>query len=302
MQLLIFIIIYPAIWLLSRLPMAVLYIISDILYTIIYYIVGYRKKVVFQNIQLAFPDKNDSEIKTISKHFFRHLTDLMVESVKAFSISKKEISKRYTYKNPEVINDLTKGGKNVILVGAHYSNWEWSFSFPFVLETQMYGAYTKIANKYFDKVIKDSRTRFGVKGFKTSATIRGINSNIENNIQAIYLLLSDQSPQFHKTHYWQKFLGVHVPIHTGAEMLAKKFDFAVVNYSVNKIKRGYFETEFELITDNPRSLSDYEVTDLYLKITERNIIAKPEHYLWSHKRFKHKDRYNEWLEIRKDKA
>ena len=111
----------------------------------------------------------------------------------------------------------------------------------------------------------------------------------------MYLLLSDQSPQVHKTHYWSEFFGVKVPIHTGAEMLAKKFDLVVINYVSKKIKRGHYQVEFELITETPKEFENYQITDKYLKITEKNIMDQPEFYLWSHKRFKHKDKVpKEW--------
>lgn len=299
MKLLIFIIVYPLIWMLSILPMRLLYIISDFFRLIVFNLIGYRKKVVVQNLRMAFPEKSDKEIKSIARKFYKHFIDLIFESIKAFTISEKEVLKRYKYKNPELVNNLTKEGKSIILLGAHQANWEWSFSLPLVLDTQVFGAYTKLTNKYFEKAVKNSRTKFGIEGFKTSETIKGIHKNYLKKIQGAYILLSDQSPQVHKTHYWAEFFGIKVPIHTGAEILAKRYDFTVINYTVKKIKRGYFETEFELITDSPKDFENYQITDKYLEITERNIKEQPECYLWTHKRFKHKDKYEQWLENRK---
>lgn len=299
MKLLIFIIVYPLIWILSILPMRLLYIISDFFRFIVFDLVGYRKKVVIENLKMTFPDKSDKEIKNIARKFYKHFVDLIFESIKSFTISEKEILKRYKYKNPEIVNKLAKEGKSIALVGAHQANWEWSINTPLVLDIPVFGAYTKLANKYFEKVVKTSRSKFGVTGFKTSETIKGIHKNYKNNTQGLYILLSDQSPQVHKTHYWSEFLGVKVPIHTGAEILSKKYDFAVVNYAARKIKRGYFEVEFELITDSPKDFENYQITDKYLEITERNIRKQPEFYLWTHKRFKHKDKYEQWLKNRK---
>ncbi|MBA6155455.1 lipid A biosynthesis acyltransferase [Tenacibaculum sp. S7007] len=300
MKFLTFAIVYPIIWLISRLPMRVLYIFSDFFFFILYYIVGYRKKVVEKNLTMVFPEKNSQEIKKLQKKFFKHFVDLIFESIKSFTISEKEILKRYTYKNPELINNLSKQGKSIALVGAHQANWEWSITLPLVLDIPVFGAYTKLKNKYFEKKVKESRTKFGVIGYKTTETVKGIHKNYINKIQGLYILLSDQSPRLGKTHYWSKFLGVKVPIHTGAEMLAKKYDLAVVNYAVKKIKRGYFETEFELITDSPKEFDNYLITDKYLEITERNIKAQPECYLWTHNRFKHRNKYDQWLEMRKN--
>ena len=290
MQFVIFAITYPFIWLLSRLPMRILYIKSDIFFFIVYYIIRYRKKVVLDNLKLSFPEKSNEELKLMSKKFFKHFMDLLVESVKAFSISEKQILKRYTYKNPELVNTLFKQGKSIALVGAHQANWEWSISLPLVLDIPINGAYTKLNNKYFEKAVRDSREKFGVIGFKTSDMVKGMKENFEKNKQAAYILLSDQSPQPHKTFYWREFFNVKVPVHTGAEMLSKKFDLVVVNYVTKKVKRGYYETEFQLITDSPKEFENYQITDKYIDLTEKNILQQPELYLWSHKRYKHKDK------------
>jgi len=290
MPFVVFALTYPFIWIFSRLPMRILYIKSDFFYFLIYYVFGYRKKVVFNNLKLSFPEKSDEELKLISKKFFKHFTDLFMESVKAFSISEKEILKRYKYKNPELVNEFAKQGRNIALVGAHQANWEWSISLALVLDLPVYGAYTKLNNKFFEKAVRESREKFGVNGYKTSDTVRGMQQNFSNNKQGAYILLSDQSPQPHKTYYWKEFFGVKVPIHTGAEMLSKKFDLVVINYVTRKIKRGYYETEFQLITDAPKEFDNYKITDQYLALTEENIKMQPELYLWSHKRFKHKDK------------
>jgi len=242
MQLLSFVLTYPLILLLSILPMRVLYIISDFFFFLVYYVFRYRKEVVLANLHLAFPEKSEDEIALISKKFFKHFTDLVVESVKYFSISEKEIKKRYKFLNPELVDNYSKKKRGIIIVGAHQANWEWSTSMPLALETTILGAYTKIQNKYYEKAIKKSRKRFGIDGYKTSETIVNIQKNIDNKLQAAYILLSDQSPQPHKTYYWSEFFGVKVPIHTGAEMLAKKFDFVVINYVARKVKRGYYKS------------------------------------------------------------
>ena len=255
-----------------------------------YNVIEYRKKVVLENLKLSFPEKSDKELKKISKKFFKHLTDLIMESIKSFTISKKQISKRYTYKNTEMVNKYVQQGKNIALVGAHQANWEWSISLPLVLNIDLYGAYTKLNNKYFEKWVRNSREKFGVIGYKTSDTVRGMQKNFNNKKQGAYILLSDQSPQLHKTYYWRDFFGIKVPIHTGAEMLSKKFDLVVINYVTRKVKRGYYETDFQLITDSPKEFKDYQITDKYTELTEKNIRLQPEFYLWSHKRFKHRDK------------
>ncbi|CAM1346541.1 lysophospholipid acyltransferase family protein [Tenacibaculum crassostreae] len=299
MAFLTFAIVYPFIWLISRLPMRVLYVFSDFFFLILYYIVGYRKKVVKKNLNIAFPNKSKTEINKISKQFFKHFVDLLFESVKSFSISKKELQKRYKYKNPELVNKYAEQGRSIALTGAHQANWEWAFGMTFSLNIDCFGAYKKIKNPYFEKVVKESRTKFGFDGVPTTLFNRSIYDRYSKGITSLYILLSDQSPQIKKTRYWAEFLNVKVPVHTGAEVLAKKYNSVVMNMKTTKVKRGYFEVEFELITDSPNNFNDFEITDKYLEITEKNIKEQPECYLWTHNRFKHRNKYDQWLEIRK---
>ena len=290
MHKLVFYLSFPIIWFFSKLPFRVLYVISDGLYYILFYLIGYRKTVVLDNLKLSFPEKSEKELKQIRKRFFKHFTDVFIESVKSFSITEETLQKRYHFKNPEVVNDVAKQGKSIILLGSHYANWEWITSTPLALNIEVFAAYTKLENKYFEKAIKKNRTKFGMIGFKTTEFIKYMMSNIKNKRQGLYILLSDQSPQLKKTFYWKEFLGVKVPIHTGAEMLSKKFDCAVINYSCKKVKRGYYEIEFETITTSPKEFDDFQIMDKYLEITEAHIREEPAYYLWSHKRFKHKDK------------
>jgi KDO2-lipid IV(A) lauroyltransferase len=301
MQFLAFAIIYPFIYLLSRLPMRILYVFSDFFFFLMFNVIGYRKKVVLENLKLAFPEKSEEERKKIGKDFFKHLTDLIMESVKAFSISEKEMSKRYTYKNPELVNNYTRQGRSIALVAAHQANWEWSISLPLVLEGNINGAYTKLGNPYFEKVVRSSREKYGISGYKASETVKGMQKNFAEKTQGLYILLSDQSPQMHKTYYWNEFFGIKVPMHTGAEMLAKRFNLVVINYVTKKIKRGYYETEFQLITDAPKEFEDYQITDKYTLLTENNIKQQPALYLWSHKRFKHRNSFEEWQKMKVSK-
>ena len=301
MNKIIFYITYPLLWLLSILPMVVLYLISDILYILIYYVFGYRKDVIMQNLEIAFPNKSFKEKKIITKRFLHHFTDMVVESIKTFSISDKEISKRYTYKNAELVNKYVEEGKSIALVGAHLANWEWSISIPLVINGNIFGAYNKLRNETFEKTLRENREKFGVKGATTANFMKLIKNNFDNNIQGAYILLSDQSPHIEKTFHWSNFFNTKVPVHTGAEMLAKKYNLVVINYRAKKIKRGYYEVDFELISDNPKDYKDYELTEKFLRITEKNITEQPEFYLWSHKRFKYKDNYQEWLSFMESK-
>ena len=275
--------------------MRLLYVIADFFYLLLYYVIGYRKKVVFANLKMAYPEKDEKELKQIMRRFFRHFIDLIFESIKAFTISEKQLKKRYTYKNIELINEVAKSGKSIILSGAHYANWELSFALPSYVNIECNGTYTKLQNPYFEKAIKKTRMRFGYDGVHTSLFTKHLEKRQAEGLQSLYILLSDQSPRLRKTRYWTEFFNVKVPVHTGIEVLAKKYDFAVINMNVTKVKRGYFNVEFELLTDDAKSFKDFELTDKYLKATEAHVAKDPAYYLWSHKRFKHKDKYDEWL-------
>jgi KDO2-lipid IV(A) lauroyltransferase len=279
---------YPIIWLFSKLPFRVLYIISDGIFFLFFYLIGYRKEVVLDNLKLAFPDKTNKELKSIQKQFFRHFVDTLIEAIKAITISEKSILKRYKYKNVALINQLYKEGKSVILVSSHYANWEWVIGLSLQTKIDFYGSYTKIQNTNFEKLIKDSRSKYGMICLKSTEVIKGILKNYKSQKQGLYVLISDQSPQLKKNQYWDDFLNVNVPIFTGAEMISKKLDYAVVNMNTTKLKRGYYESEFELITGNAKAEPENEITKRYLKITETHIRKQPAYYLWSHKRFKHK--------------
>ncbi len=291
MHFIVFILVYPFIWLISILPMRVLYIISDFFYVVVYHIVGYRKKDIYLNLKLSFPNKSDKELKLICKKFYSHFVDIFVEIIKSFTISEKELKKRYTFKNIELIKTLEKEGKSVMVMGSHYANWEWVFILnKHVTKFQGIAVYKKIANKFFDRKIRSSRGRFGTKLVSTKKTIDLIADNKKNKVLALYGFLNDQSPKATKAKYWSDFMGIKVPMQTGSEFLAKQHNLTVLMVKTKKIKRGYYSTEIILLADNPTDYKDYEITDLFTRELEKQIREKPEHYFWSHKRFKHREK------------
>ena len=290
MNLLVYIFVYPVIWLISMLPFRILYAISDVVYLMVYYLIGYRKKVVYHNLKLAFPEKSDKEIFEIRKKFYHHFTDVFIELIKSFTVSKEEVYKRYKYTNIDFFDELYKDGKSVILTGPHYANWEWIMSLDSFVKYKGYAAFTKVENPYLNEKVLKSRVKFGTNLILTSKIIAEIKYNQKNNIQAMYGLLSDQSPQLSKTFYWREFFGVKVPIHTGAEMLAKRYDMNMVYIETKKVKRGYYETSFSLISNETKKHPDYELTDIFIEKVEKQVRAQPEYYFWTHKRFKHKDK------------
>ena len=289
MQFLAYILIYPFLWLVSILPFRLLYLVSDGLYFLLYYVIGYRKKVVRENLKLAFPDKSEKEIKTISKKFFHHLGDMVVESIKSLTISESEMQKRFKFTNIEEIHNIENSNKSIVLMCAHYASWEWIFILQTHVKSKGYAVYKRLANKYFDQLIKRIRAKYNSYLITTKETIPILIEAKQRGELTINGFISDQSPRRDKAFHWNEFMNIKVPVHTGAEMLAKKLDMAVVVFRVKKIKRGYYETTFETITTTPKKYKDYEITDIFLKLVEQQIYEAPEYYLWTHKRWKHRD-------------
>lgn len=289
MQFLVYILIYPILWLVSSLPFRLLYAVSDGIYFILYYVVGYRKKVVKENLELVFPDKTEKEIKTITKKFYHHLGDMLVESIKSLTISEAEMKKRFVFTNIEEIHNIENANKSIVLMCAHYGSWEWIFILQTYVKSKGYAVYKRLTNKYFDRLFKRIRAKYNSYLITTKETIPILIKAKRDGELTINGFVSDQSPKLQKAFHWNEFMNIKVPVHTGAEMLAKKLDMAVVFFRVKKIKRGYYETTFETITTTPKEFKDYEITDQFLKLVEACIYEAPEYYLWTHKRWKHRN-------------
>lgn len=290
MQRLIYILVYPLLWAISILPFRLLYFLSDCNYFLLYYIIGYRKKTVRSNLALVFPDKPLKERHEIEKKFFKHLCDITLESIKSMTISEEELKKRYVFTNVEEIHKVEAQNKSIILMCAHYASWEWVFILERYINHKGYAVYKRLANKYFDALVKRIRAKYNTQLVTTKETVEMLMKAKKEGQLTINGFLSDQSPKYQKAFYWQNFMGIHVPVHTGAEMIAKKLDMAVVFFAVKKIKRGYYETSFQTLTTSPKDYKDYEITDLFLTLVEKQIKEEPAYYLWSHKRWKHKDK------------
>ena len=289
MQLLIYIIVFPFLWLLSILPTRILYVISSFLYFWVYYIFGYRKKVVNGNLKLCFPDKSKKEIKSIEKKFYLHLCDMLVESIRSISISEAEIRERYKFTNIEEVNKIEEANKSIILMCAHYASWEWIFIIQKYVTTDGYAIYKKIENKYFDQLIRKIRAKYNTNLITNKETFTSMRAHKRLGKKGIYGFLSDQSPKLKSAYYWKEFMNIKVPVHTGAEKLAKELDLAIVFFKTKKIKRGYYETTFKTVTLSPNEIEDYQITDLFINYLEDMIHEEPAYYLWTHKRWKHRN-------------
>ncbi|MBT8245224.1 MAG: lipid A biosynthesis acyltransferase [Winogradskyella sp.] len=290
MQLLAYIIIYPFLWLISILPFRLLYGLSDVLYIFIYKIFGYRKSTVKANLRLVFPKKSEKEINKITSKFYHHLCDMILEAIKSMTISEASMKKRMTFSNIDLIKNLESQQKNIMLMCAHYGSWEWIFILQIYINYKGYAVYKRLSNKYFDKLVKRIRAKYNSHLITTKETYNVLTETQQNGELTINGFVSDQSPKAHKALHWSEFMGIKVPMYVGAETIAKKFDMAVVFFMVKRIKRGYYETTFEIITETPNNHKDFEITDDFFKRVEEQINEAPEYYLWTHKRWKHRDK------------
>jgi len=289
MQLLAYILIYPFFWLVSILPFRLLYAFSDFLYLFIYRLFGYRKKVVLENLKLVFPEKSSKEINSITKKFYHHLCDMVVESMKSMTISEAQMKKRYAFTNVEVLQKLEKENRDVIIMCGHYASWEWIFILQTYVSHRGFAVYKRLNNKYFDRLIKRIRARYNSHLITTKETIQTLKDVKASGELSITGFVADQSPKLGKAYHWNNFMGITVPIHTGAEMLAKELDMAVVFFDVRKVGRGYYQTTFKTIAEHPNEFKNYEITDLFKSYVEKQIKEQPEYYLWTHKRWKHRN-------------
>lgn len=290
MQFLSYILVYPFLWMVSILPFRLLYLLSDLLFLLLYHVIGYRKKVVTDNLRLVFPDKSEDEIKTIRKKFFKHLCDMFLEMAKTLSISKESLEKRFKILNPEELKRLESLDKSILLMYGHYASWEWSLIIEEYINFKGFGVYKKLANPYFDKLVRNIRSKFNTTLISTKETIGTISQNEVLGIKSITAFLSDQSPRLTKEVYWGNFMGIKVPCFTGAERLAKRLDLTTAFLKVNKVKRGYYEAEFLTLAEDSTAYEDYQLTDMFLRELEKQIYERPEYYFWTHKRWKHRNK------------
>lgn len=288
MQFLTYLLAYPLIWSISMLPFPLLYLFSDVVYFFVYRIIGYRKKTVRGNLALALPKLTDEERLIIEKKFYHHMCDMFLETIKTMNISKKEICKRFVFKNIDMYKEIEKQGKSVAIICSHYASYEWITSMNYYSDFVGYGIYKQLKNPYFDKLVHKIRSRFNAKLITTKQTVPTIINNNKNNVLALYGFASDQSPKAKAALHWSKFMGIEVPVHVGAEMLSKRYNMNLIYLNTKKVKRGHYEATLELLSDNPKEVPNFELTDQYLKLLEKQIYDAPEFYLWTHKRWKYR--------------
>jgi len=278
----------PFIYLVSVLPFKLLYSFSDFLNLLMFRIIGYRKKVVLENLHNSFPGKTEHEINIICKKFYSHLCDFFVETLKVLTISKKDLLNRceFTPEAFDVFSKFAEQNKSVLLVMGHNGNWEWSCNaFNMLSKHQLFVIYHPVSNKYFDGLMHRIRSRNGTKLIAMKNTYREMVIN-KNGLNAT-AFVADQTPQPGHA-YWTTFLNQDTPVFKGMEVIAKKMDLPVLYTSVKKVKRGHYEMNAEILSEHPADTTDGELSEMFTRRLEQDIISQPETWLWSHRRWKHK--------------
>lgn len=275
----------PVIYLISCLPFGILYFLSDLLYLILYKILKYRVKIVRRNLHNAFPEKSQVELQQLEKSNYQYFCDLMLETLKTLTISPKSVRKRVQYGDMAVFDRYYRSQQSVILVMGHLGNWELAGA-RFSLEPvhQLFVIYRPLHNQYFDRLVYHMRTRLGTKLYAMKETWQGMFRN-RNEITAT-AFIADQTPSAEGA-YWTTFLNQDTPVYRGPAKIALKFNYPVIYVNIHRVRRGLHVLNAELLVENPQDYSEDELTELYTKRLEKDILANPEQWLWTHRRWKH---------------
>jgi KDO2-lipid IV(A) lauroyltransferase len=253
--------------------------------------VRYRRKIVRKNLENSFPDKNKKAIIRLEKEFYHHFCDYFFETIKLLHISDEEMKRRFVFKNQEILEEKTKNGNSALMMLGHYGNWEWVTSItlwsndPEAVFAQIY---RPLKNKIFDRFFINLRKRFHSVGFAKNDTLREIVKYKRNGTKLIIGFISDQKPSLNNIHYWTRFLNQDTAILTGAERIAKQTGFIVGYLDVKKLRRGYYEVDVKIISEDPVSTGEFEITERYARLMEETILRNPSRWLWTHNRWKHK--------------
>lgn len=278
--------IYGILYLLSLLPLKVLYFISDIMYLLLYRIIGYRKKVVIDNLKLAFPEKTQAELLQIAKEFYSNFVDNFIEMLKLISASKNFISRHFKLDNPEVLDYFYDQGRKCQLHLGHMFNWELAnIAMPTDTRYTFIVVYMPLSNKAFDRILVNVRSRTGTVLLRATHMSREIFPY--RNKQYALILVADQAPGDSSNAYWLNFFGYPTPFVRGPERGARAGNIPVVFVDFYKTKRGRYRAKLEVGAENPAELPEGELTRRYVDFLQRSIRERPSMWLWSHRRWKH---------------
>lgn len=275
----------------ALLPLRVLYLLADLLYVPLYYVIRYRRKLVFENMRNSFPDKSKKELRRLEKQFYHHFCDYIVETIKLLHISEREMRRRMVFEQAEIVDRLLAQNRSIILLLGHFGNWEWITSIPLWFhhpDTFLKQIYRPLDNKWFDRLFLKLRSRFGTSCIAKKDTLRTMLEMKRSGRPSVTGFISDQTPSPTNIHHWTRFLSQDTPVLTGFEKIARKGDFAVLYVDVEIVRRGYYKATIREITLTPNELPEFEITDRYTTLMEKTILRNPWAWLWTHKRWKYK--------------
>lgn len=271
----------------SKLPLRVLYFFSDVMFFLNYYLVGYRKKVITQNLRNSFPDKSEEEIRKIRKKFYRNFSDYLVETIKSFSISETESRVRMQHINQDVFHEIKAEGKNIILLAGHVFNWEWINALAKIVpQKHCHPVYRKVNSNFWENQMKKVRNKFGNEALEANEVIRNIFKS-SNNGDSIYMFVADQTPHFSNVTYGLEFMNQRTPAFIGYDKLATRMDLAFIYCEMKKVKRGYYQVNYYRIYPDNEKFGEYEVVKKFHKMLENTLHKHPDNYLWSHRKWKY---------------
>lgn len=272
----------------TLLPMRALHLLSDLLWPFFYHVVKYRRKVVEKNLRNAFPEKSPEERVKIAKRFYRHLTDMILETLKAMHMTTKQISKRFSVPDTSLLDRFFSEGRDVVALGSHYNNWEWGSALQLSSKHRVITIYKPLTDKNFDRFLQKIRTRFGLWVTPMNHIARDLVKCRSEKILTMSGFIGDQTPPPDDNAYWTTFLNQDTGFYRGAEKVAIKYDMAVVFIDIVKKKRSCYEVEYHLLSEHPREEEPNAIIARYAAKLEEVIRSKPEYWLWSHRRWKYK--------------
>ena len=282
----------------SLIPFKILYFFSDGIAFFMYKVLHYRYAIIYSNLKNAFPEKSDTELELIIKKTYLNLSDLMVESIKGMSLDLSEIVRRYHVKNPEIINQVFEKNQSAIGLTSHYNNWEWgAYATSSQIKMHVTAVFKPFNNKYVNRYLYRVRTRFNAQIVSMSQTGRAI---IENRDKpTLFVLIADQNPSSMSHYHWVNFLNQDTICFDGPERIAKKTNYPVLYFGIERVKRGFYEIEGIVLFENPKTAALSEITQVYMQALEKQIHNEPQNWLWSHRRWKRKKEETTKIDDRK---
>lgn len=279
----------PLLYLLSKIPLKILYIFSDMILLLNYLFVGYRKKIITENLKNSFPEKSEKEIVQIRRKFNSNFADYIVETVKSFSISETEAKVRMQHINQHLFDEAKQDGKNIILLAGHVFNWEWMNALTtLVPQENSHPVYRKVNSSFWEDQMKKVRNKFGNQALEASEVIKHILRN-KNDGNSMYLLVADQTPHHSHVNYGLEFLNQKTPAFIGYDKLATKMDFTFIYCEMKKVKRGFYQLNYIKINPDGEKFVTNEVVRKFHQLLENTIHRRPDNYLWSHRKWKYQN-------------